>query len=1091
MSTTAKQMPAGLGIALDSQFPHGSQSIQSRALKFMLLHFLISESYYCFTSSTDTERVEECLNSSDRIATAFNEADKGAFIRSETLFDFQVSQTRNTTELKALLGNGNARLKSGAAVQAVLDTPGSQIMKAKRADLDTIRLEQSKHKARLEADIILDNNIVVQGGHLRGHIKLRVRKRSKKEAAVLLSDGKIRVVGFECIPGQDDRHTFFQCVVPLSQVAEGVHSLYSSPPNPGGFAPAMEGAHVFPFSIHIPSTGASGTAKGVLHVHSGIAVQYIAMISMKMQNPNNGKRSIAHFYRNCEVWPQLNPAVVLASAPRPLQAATSKGLSVLGNSSKVKMTALLHRLTWIAGQRCSVSLVVVNETKKTIRSLALTLIRTTTIFRPKPMLDAGPARSADPDACQTTTMHKVVSESVLEMAQRGVKGHASAKGWWTGVAPGQELSFSHYVLLPPDALSVARGRLLEVEYSIRVTLSAGPLTSDVHVTLPIRIINFLSIDSNPSDLLHSMAGAHVRPLRRRRSIDGELDPRVHSVKGWSMLAHGLPDSRTSSLVCSASRHKSTLNPPQRTASVEGLRSPGRIAPASISTGALRITNPDRHPSYMSGLSNTEDEDSSAHSSNSSYSSSVDGCTSSSEPESSQLEGGISGDSDSDEEVHMVLNSAAVDEEENGSELTIAGPEYGSCASRVNVPRPTGPRSESYLERGRKPYRDHSHSQYSVRNASACHASSENPGNIEGFSQRVHERLTAITTTHSDTVSRIKEGDDADNIHHLQIGCDSEGNAGLEGEVTPKLGHRLLLSPLGKPVRPARNPSRRCGVRAQPIQDEIIGHASKTPSICDVKNSHVFNHSETLATPARNHSPTVDQMPSIYSAAHRKLPHLPHGHFTPDSSSTSLSPLLTAPALSSSVHRGLPVAHSVCCTASGDSSATVDSRPIHPSAELTGSIVESSDQHARSHGEVAIVDAQQHCSSCACALHGAAPSYVALCRVHREKLPICPVEESPADGHGATYGRALPECPRPEMHCTSKTHCRAQPSQQRSVFTEKTGSTATRGRPVTALYFTGISENDCRGGEYATAVKGRIAELEERVRGAQGDGNGFV
>lgn len=121
---------------------------------------------------------------------------------------------------------------------------------------------------------------------------------------------------------------------------------------------------------------------------------------------------------------------------------------MLGSANKVKLTGFLHRLTWVAGQRCYVTVAVVNETKKTIRTLTLTLIRSTTIFKPKPALDTGNARTLDPDSCQTTTMHKVLSETFLQMAHRGTKGHASAKGWWTGVAPGQELTFSHYILLP-------------------------------------------------------------------------------------------------------------------------------------------------------------------------------------------------------------------------------------------------------------------------------------------------------------------------------------------------------------------------------------------------------------------------------------------------------------------------------------------------------------------------------------------------------------------------------------------------------------------------------------------------------------------
>jgi hypothetical protein len=58
------------------------------------------------------------------------------------------------------------------------------------------------------------------------------------------------------------------------------------------------------------------------------------------------------------------------------------------------------------------------------------------------------------DACQTTTSSKQVMECTLEMGQRGAKGHASAKGWWTGVGPGERLDFSHFISLPVRFLPI-------------------------------------------------------------------------------------------------------------------------------------------------------------------------------------------------------------------------------------------------------------------------------------------------------------------------------------------------------------------------------------------------------------------------------------------------------------------------------------------------------------------------------------------------------------------------------------------------------------------------------------------------------------
>lgn len=387
------------------------------------------------------------------------------FPRDVTLLSFGGSHARGAAELKSLLGNSNARLKAGAAIlpEHARNSPD----KKTRKEL-AVALEQAKSRARVEVDIVLESSVCVQGGYLRGHIKVRVRKRSKKESPVLLSEGKIRIVGYESVPAEDEHHTFYQCAAPLTAVTDvSSHSLYEAAADEEGFAPAVEGQHVLPFALNLPIDNSFGSPKGVFNVGSGISVRYIAMVyvhltsprtshpdfvnrSIKVKNADTGKQSIAHFYRHCEVWPYLDPATILQSASRPLQASTAKSMALIGNSAKVKLHAQMHRLYWPAGARCPVAFHVVNNSKKTIRTVVLTLVRTMTVFRPRPELDA--AGDRDPDACQTATTHKVVAESTLEMCAGVAKGHASAKGWWTGVAPGRELDFVHYIPLPVSLL---------------------------------------------------------------------------------------------------------------------------------------------------------------------------------------------------------------------------------------------------------------------------------------------------------------------------------------------------------------------------------------------------------------------------------------------------------------------------------------------------------------------------------------------------------------------------------------------------------------------------------------------------------------
>jgi Arrestin (or S-antigen), C-terminal domain len=268
--------------------------------------------------------------------------------------------------------------------------------------------------------------------------------------------------------------------------------------------------------------------------------------SVKVKNSETGKRSIAHFYRDCEIWPRLDPSAVLAPAPRPLQCTTSKSL-FMGGSGNVRLTALLSRLYWVAGQRCYVKMIVNNNTKRTIKSLTLNLVRKITVFRPRPELEAGTI--GDPDACHTATTYREVARTTLVMAQRASKGYASTKGWWTGVDPGERLEFLHFILLPvrafrshicysrltdyqPESLSVMRSRLLEVEYCIRASISAGPLTNDVFVDLPIRIISFMSIDvpgsSSSVSPFHASYRRSPSSSVQTNSIDGSLTTQSRS-----------------------------------------------------------------------------------------------------------------------------------------------------------------------------------------------------------------------------------------------------------------------------------------------------------------------------------------------------------------------------------------------------------------------------------------------------------------------------------------------------------------------------------------------------------------------------------
>ncbi|KAJ7161416.1 hypothetical protein C8R43DRAFT_880838, partial [Mycena crocata] len=399
--------------------------------------------------------------------------------RHGTLLSSGATTIRRAAELKLLLGNANSRLRSGT----LLSQPSQ--------GREPTSFEQAKPRARVEIDIALYSNICVEGENVKGLVKIRIRPRLAKEAAVSISDGKLRLVGFESTDG--NHHEFFQHSAVLSTVVKSsLQKVYNSPPDSEGFCVAREGVHKLEFDMHLPIRGSS-RPKGPFYGESGFVVRYIALVSIQVKD-ESGKRSIAHFYRDCEVWPRLNPSVILAPAHQPLRASTSKSL-FMGGNGEVRLTAFLPRSYFVSGTQVSVHVIVQNETKKLIKSLTLTLHRSTVIFKRKlpDALESTVDIVADPKTCQITS-RKTVATSTLVMAQGFPRGHTSTRGWWAGVPSGERSEFSHFVLIPPDALTHTQERLIEVTYAIRVSLNTGSLTSDVSVTLPIHIVNLISLD---------------------------------------------------------------------------------------------------------------------------------------------------------------------------------------------------------------------------------------------------------------------------------------------------------------------------------------------------------------------------------------------------------------------------------------------------------------------------------------------------------------------------------------------------------------------------------------------------------------------
>lgn len=86
------------------------------------------------------------------------------------------------------------------------------------------------------------------------------------------------MIGFESIPGEADRHAFYQRASPLCAVTDAYSRIYDSPADSEGFSRAMEGVHVLPFAMQLSADAQLGSPKGSPCLQSGVSIRYIAMM---------------------------------------------------------------------------------------------------------------------------------------------------------------------------------------------------------------------------------------------------------------------------------------------------------------------------------------------------------------------------------------------------------------------------------------------------------------------------------------------------------------------------------------------------------------------------------------------------------------------------------------------------------------------------------------------------------------------------------------------------------------------------------------------------------------------------------------------
>jgi hypothetical protein len=93
-----------------------------------------------------------------------------------------------------------------------------------------------------------------------------------------------------------------------------------------------------------------------------------SLSSIKLHTPETKKRSIAHFYRPCTIYPYVPPLDIFGSTDHPTEVRTEQGLgwSLSGEKGKVRVIAELPRPDWVAGQNVWIKIFADNQSQKKV-----------------------------------------------------------------------------------------------------------------------------------------------------------------------------------------------------------------------------------------------------------------------------------------------------------------------------------------------------------------------------------------------------------------------------------------------------------------------------------------------------------------------------------------------------------------------------------------------------------------------------------------------------------------------------------------------------------------------------------------------------
>lgn len=383
--------------------------------------------------------------------------------------------------------------------------------------LDILDLGNTRH-GRVDMNLQTPAPLFVGGGTIEGHVLLTIdggTVRKTKPKSLTISRLSIDVVGVEEVT--DGRRWIFLSLA--TELFDEQHppaaSLVTTQIPASGSElswPLQPSSAVIPFCLNLPLNIGPPP-----YVSKQARIRYILCATAHIKSA--GTLALIRQSFEIQMLTVYDPEKALSSLPTPLLATEQLSIPHKVQPQNIKLTAGLHRQTWVNGAMIFVDIHVMNNSFKTLKKIELQLEKTTLWY------SHAAAGTTERSATHLRLPKRSDSEIVCSSTIKKSKD-------WKGVPSKTSEVRTCDIEVPRGHVTISTGRYFEIRYFLNVVVTVA-LFRTIAVQLPITIIHMNSLDIVPNSLAQVAASIEAKRARTVPIADEAIYPPFHQGQAFT------------------------------------------------------------------------------------------------------------------------------------------------------------------------------------------------------------------------------------------------------------------------------------------------------------------------------------------------------------------------------------------------------------------------------------------------------------------------------------------------------------------------------------------------------------------------------